>query len=214
MKRLLEFTVSLILIILLSPVILIISILVKVTSRGPVFFRGLRVGKNGKEFKIFKFRSMIPNAEKLGKLNVSINDSRVTKFGKFLRATKLDELPQLFNVMFGQMSLVGPRPDVRSFTDLYLDSEKKILTLKPGITDWASLVNINQFKYFSKVNDPDKIFLEHIRPIKVKLQLYYFEHHSFCVDIEILLWTFFKVIFKSPLLPKKINTFLGKHYNK
>jgi lipopolysaccharide/colanic/teichoic acid biosynthesis glycosyltransferase len=213
MKRLLDFTVSLILIILLSPVILIISILVKITSRGPVFFRGLRVGKNGKEFKIFKFRSMIPNAEKLGKLNVSMNDSRVTKFGKFLRATKLDELPQLFNVMFGQMSLVGPRPDVRSFTDLYLDSEKKILTLKPGITDWASLVNINQYKDFSKVNDPDKIFLEHIRPIKVKLQLYYFDHHSFWADIEILLWTFFKVVFKSPSLPKKINTLIERDYN-
>lgn len=213
MKRLFDIFISLILIVLFSPLIIIIIILVKITSEGPVFFRGVRVGKNGNEFKIYKFRSMIPNSEKNGKLNVSLNDSRVTKFGKFLRISKLDELPQLFNVLLGDMSLVGPRPDVKSFTDLYTGSEKNILLLKPGITDWASLVNINQYKEFTSSSDPDKLFLDKIRPIKVKLQLYYFDNHTFLDDIEILIWTALKVIFRTKHLPKKIIKILEFKYN-
>lgn len=204
MKRFFDFFISLVLLITFSPIFLLVSIIIKITSKGPIFYRGYRVGKNKRLFRIFKFRSMIPASENNGKINVSLNDSRVTKFGKFLRVSKLDELPQLINVFIGNMSLVGPRPDLKAFTNLYSNEEEKILSLRPGITDWASLVNINQYRDFTLSEDPDKLFLEKIRPIKVKLQLYYYENHTFLDDLEILFWTLLKVIFKVPHLPEKI----------
>jgi lipopolysaccharide/colanic/teichoic acid biosynthesis glycosyltransferase len=213
MKRLFDFLISLVLLIILSPLLLLIAVLVKFTSKGPIFFRGERVGKNNRLFKIFKFRSMIPDSEKNGKMNVSLNDSRVTNFGKFLRVTKLDELPQIINVLIGDMSLVGPRPDIKSFTNLYSSEEKIVLTLRPGITDWASLVNINQYKEFTQSEDPDKFFLDKIRPIKVKLQLYYYYNRTFLNDLEILFLTAIKVIFRFKYLPRKITKILKVMYN-
>jgi len=208
MKRPFDILVSFLGILILSPILLLISFIIKLSSKGPIFYLSERVGKDEKTFKLIKFRTMKPNSEKNGSLNVGLNDTRVTKIGKFLRSSKIDEIPQLFNVFFGQMSLVGPRPDIKNFTNLYSKDEKKILSLKPGMTDWASLVNAFQYKEFNKVNDPDKYFLERIRPIKVKLQLYYLTHKNFLLDFEIIIWTFLIVIFRFKKLPKKITKLL------
>lgn len=204
MKRLFDFVVSLLGVVVLSPLFLIVSIVIVTDSKGGVFFRGIRVGKNGKTFRIFKFRSMRPDCEGKGKWNVGDNDNRITKVGHFLRKTKLDELPQLLNVIKGEMSLVGPRPELKYYVDLYNEEEKAILDLKPGITDWASMTNFEQFKGFTEASDPDKYYLETIRPLKLKLQLYYRYNHSFFGDINCIVWTVYKVVFHSQKLPKDV----------
>jgi lipopolysaccharide/colanic/teichoic acid biosynthesis glycosyltransferase len=204
MKRLIDIIVSSLGLLILSPFLIVIALIIKVDSKGPVFYLSERIGKKEKPFKLMKFRSMKPNSDKNGFINVSLKDNRVTKFGKFLRSSKIDEIPQLINVLIGDMSLVGPRPDIKTFTNLYTQVERKILSLKPGITDWASLVNAFQFKEFNSSNDPDKLFIEKIRPIKVKLQLYYLEHNSFFLDLEILIWTFFILILRVKKRPIKI----------
>jgi lipopolysaccharide/colanic/teichoic acid biosynthesis glycosyltransferase len=208
MKRLFDILVSFFAILILSPVLILITILIQLTSNGPIFYFSERIGKAEKPFKLIKFRTMRPNSDKNGAFNVGLNDNRVTKIGKFLRASKLDEIPQLFNVILGQMSLVGPRPDIKNFTNLYSQDEKKILSLKPGITDWASLVNAFQYKEFNKVTDPDKYFLEKVRPTKVKLQLYYLQNNNFLLDLEILIWTFLILFLRFKKLPKKITILL------
>jgi lipopolysaccharide/colanic/teichoic acid biosynthesis glycosyltransferase len=208
MKRSFDFFLSFLGILILCPVLIIISIIIKFSSKGPVFYISERVGKGEKTFKLIKFRTMKPNSDRSGFLNVGLKDNRITKIGIFLRASKLDELPQLFNVFLGQMSLVGPRPDIKNFTNLYSKDEKKILSLKPGITDWASLVNAFQYKEFNKVNDPDKYFLEKVRPTKIKLQYYYLLNNNFFLDLEILIWTFLILILRFRKLPKKITTLL------
>ena len=211
MKRLFDILASGFGLILLSPVFLIMSIVITVDSPGGVFFRGPRVGKNGKVFRIFKFRSMVKDCEGKGKWNVGDNDNRITKTGHFLRKTKLDEIPQLINVFLGNMSFVGPRPELQVYVDMYTDEEKKILDLKPGITDYASMVNIAQFETFTKAVDPDEAYLKYIRPLKIKLQLYYREHHSFFGDIRIIFWTIYKVLTHSDKLPKEINSIVEEH---
>lgn len=208
MKRLFDLFVSILGLIILSPFIIFISIIIILSSKGPIFYISNRIGKNEILFKLIKFRTMLPNSDKKGSLNVRLNDTRVTRIGKVLRATKLDEIPQLFNVLIGHMSLVGPRPDVKAYTDLYSKEEKKILSLKPGMTDWASLVNAFQYKEFNKVDDPDTYFLEKIRPNKVKLQLYYLTNNNFILDIEILIWTFLIVFLRVKKLPRKITKLL------
>ena len=204
MKRIFDFTASLIGLILLSPIFLILSLMIVIDSRGGVFFRGVRVGQHGKDFRIFKFRSMRPDCEGKGKWNVGNNDDRITRVGHFLRNTKLDELPQLINVLKGDMSLVGPRPELRVYIDMYTEREMPILYLKPGITDWASMTNFEQFKGFTEAADPDKYYLETIRPLKLELQLYYRNNNGFWSDIKCLFWTVYKVIFRSNKLPKDV----------
>lgn len=211
MKRLFDFVCSLIGLIIFSPVLLVLSIMVVTGSSGGVFFRGLRVGLHGKEFRIFKFRSMLPDCEGKGKWNVGDKDDRITKVGHFLRKSKLDELPQLINVLKGDMSLVGPRPELKFYTDMYTDEEKAILDLKPGITDWASMTNFEQFKGFTTAEDPDVFYLEQVRPLKLKLQLYYRYHHSFWGDIRCIFWTAYKVITHSQKLPKDIQQIVDEH---
>ena len=208
MKRILDFSASLVGLILLLPLFLFLSLLVVFTSKGGVFFRGERVGKNGNIFRIYKFRSMVKDAEGKGKWNVGNNDPRITKIGKFLRKTKLDELPQLMNVIKGDMSLVGPRPELSFYVNKYTEKEKAILELRPGITDWASMVNISQFETFTSAEDPDEAYEKHIRPIKLKLQLYYRYNNSFFGDISILIWTVYKVVTRTKKLPNKIEFLL------
>lgn len=210
MKRIFDFVISLVALIILSPIFIILSIIIITTSKGGVFFRGERVGKNGKLFKIFKFRSMLKDSEGKGKWNVGNNDPRVTKIGVFLRKTKLDELPQLINVIKGEMSLVGPRPELKYYIDKYTDKEMPILDMRPGITDWASMVNIAQFEVFTKAEDPDLAYEKYIRPIKLKLQIYYRYNNSFLGDIQILIWTIFKVVTRTKKLPKKIELLLNE----
>lgn len=215
MKRLFDVICSAIGLIVISPLLLIISIIIIITSPGGVFFRGVRVGKDGVPFKIFKFRSMVPNAEGNGKWNVAVQDPRVTSIGRVLRKTKLDELPQLINVLLGDMSLVGPRPELQVYVDMYTEYEKKILKNRPGITDWASLVNISQYVGFSNTNDPDKYYLEKVRPVKLKLQLFYYEKQSFLEDVRILCWTVLKVTTGSGKLPREIRQILSdSNYDK
>ncbi len=211
MKRLFDILASGFGLILLSPVFLIMSIVITLDSPGGVFFRGPRVGKNGKVFRIFKFRSMLKDCEGKGKWNVGDNDNRITKTGHFLRKTKLDEIPQLINVFLGNMSFVGPRPELQIYVDMYSDEEKKILDLKPGITDYASMVNIAQFETFTKAVDPDEAYLKYIRPLKLKLQLYYRDNNSFFGDIRIIFWTIYKVLTHSNKLPKEINSIVEEH---
>jgi len=206
MKRLFDIVCSGIGLIFLSPLFLIISIIILCDSKGKVFFRGHRVGQYGKTFRIFKFRSMIPDCEGKGKWNVGDNDPRITRIGHFLRKSKLDELPQLINVFIGDMSFVGPRPELQIYVDMYTDDEKEILNIKPGITDWASITNFDQFKDFTQADDPDTYYLKYVRPLKLKLQLYYYEHNSFFSDISCILWTIYKVVTRSEKLPKKIKS--------
>lgn len=211
MKRIFDFFVSLFGLIALSPVLLVLAIVICIDSEGGVFFRGKRVGHNGKEFRIYKFRSMIPDCEGKGKWNVGDTDDRITKVGHFLRKTKLDELPQLINVLKGEMSFVGPRPELRYYTDMYTEEEKAILDLKPGITDWASMTNFEQFKGFTEAKDPDAFYLNEIRPLKLKLQLYYRYNNSFLSDIKCILWTVYKVITHSQKLPKDVQAIIDEH---
>ena len=211
MKRLFDIVASGIGLILLSPIFLILSVMIVIDSPGGVFFRGPRVGKNGKTFRIFKFRSMVKDCEGKGKWNVGDNDDRITRTGHFLRKTKLDESPQLINVFIGDMSFVGPRPELQVYVDMYTEEEKRILDLKPGITDYASMVNIAQFETFTKAIDPDVAYLKYIRPLKLKLQLFYREHHSFWEDIRLIFWTIYKVLTHSDKLPKEILPIVEEH---
>lgn len=211
MKRLFDIVVSAIGLILLSWLFLILSVAIVIDSRGGVFFRGPRVGKNGKTFRIFKFRSMIPDCEGKGKWNVGDDDDRITKIGHFLRKTKLDEIPQLINVFIGDMSFVGPRPELQVYVDMYTEEEKPILDLKPGITDYASMANFDQFETFTKAADSDEAYLKYIRPLKLKLQLFYRNNHSFFGDIKIIFWTVYKVITRTQAVPKEIVPIVEEH---
>lgn len=211
MKRAFDLTASLIGFIILSPVFLILSLIIVVDSKGGVFFRGVRVGQYGRDFRIFKFRSMKPDCEGKGKWNVGDKDDRITRVGHILRKSKLDELPQLLNVIKGDMSLVGPRPELRYYVDMYSEEEKPILDLKPGITDWASMTNFEQFKGFTEAEDPDEYYLKTVRPLKLKLQLYYRYNHGFLSDIKCIFWTIYKVITHSQKLPDEVQKIVDEY---
>jgi len=188
-KRLFDITFSTIGIVILSPLMLIIAILIKKEDRGPVLYRGIRVGRYGKLFRIYKFRAMVVNAEKLGGSSTPADDPRITNAGKYIRKYKLDELPQLINVLKGEMSLVGPRPQVPEDAALYTKEEKSILSVRPGITDWASIKYHNEGEILRGSPDPDQAYIEKIRPGKIKLELEYVRNYSFWVDLKILLKT-------------------------
>lgn len=211
MKRLFDIVVSGIGLILLSWLFLILAICIVIDSRGGVFFRGPRVGQHGKTFRIFKFRSMKPDSEGKGKWNVGDDDDRITVIGHFLRKSKLDEIPQLINVFLGDMSFVGPRPELQVYVDMYTEEEKPILDLKPGITDYASMANFDQFETFTKAKDADEAYLKYIRPLKLKLQLYYRYHHSFFGDIRLIFWTVYKVLTRTQKVPKEIVPIVEEH---
>jgi lipopolysaccharide/colanic/teichoic acid biosynthesis glycosyltransferase len=194
MKRIFDFFVSMVGLLLLSPLLAVLSILIKLDSAGPVFYRGVRVGRFGKPFRIFKFRTMVMNADKIGGPSSAADDPRITRVGSFLRRYKLDEFPQLLNVLKGEMSLVGPRPEVPQYVALFSREEQAILSVRPGITDWASIWNADEGAVLAGSPDPEKIYLEKIRPEKIRLQLEYVRNHFFWTDIRILIETF-KVLF-------------------
>ena len=192
-KRLFDIIFSIIGLILLFPLFGVISILIKIEDDGPVFFRGTRIGQKGKPFKMYKFRSMVVNADKIGGHSTSDDDPRLLKIGKFLRKYKLDELPQLIDVFKGNLSFVGPRPEVPFYVNMFTEDEKAILTVRPGITDWASLWNSNEGAILAGSPDPEKTYMEKIRPEKIRLQLKYVQEHSFWVDIKIIALTLTKI---------------------
>jgi lipopolysaccharide/colanic/teichoic acid biosynthesis glycosyltransferase len=194
-KRLFDIVFSLIGIIILSPLMLVIALLIMLDSKGGVIFRQKRIGKNGKPFYILKFRTMKPDAEKSGQLTVGGKDSRITRTGYFLRKYKLDELPQLFNVLKGDMSFVGPRPEVPKYVELYTDEQRQILKVKPGITDYASIEYINENEILGQSNNPEETYIKEIMPQKIALNLKYIrEKGGFWKDIKIILLTLKKII--------------------
>jgi lipopolysaccharide/colanic/teichoic acid biosynthesis glycosyltransferase len=189
MKQLFDFSLSLLGLICTLPLLLILSIAIKFGSKGTVFYRGKRVGHFGKHFMVYKFRTMVINAEDLGGPTTSGDDPRITKIGRFLRKYKLDEIPQLINVLKGEMSFVGPRPEVPDEVETYSEDEKRILLVKPGITDWASLKYHNEGEILKGSLDPHKAYREKIRPGKLKLALFYVDNRTFLTDIKIILKT-------------------------
>jgi len=192
-KRFFDFVFSLIGLILGAPVIGFIALAIKIDSSGPVFYRGIRTGQFGKTFRIFKFRTMVKNAEKLGGPSTALNDSRLTRVGKFLRKYKLDELPQLINILKGEMSAVGPRPQVEEYTKRYTKEEKIILSVKPGLTDYASIEFINLDRILGNDN-VDKKYFEEIEPRKNLLRIKYAQKHSFLLDLKIIFLTVLKIL--------------------
>ena len=208
-KRMADVSLSLFGLILSFPALIAISLLIKLGSKGPVFYRGERVGRHGKPFRIYKFRTMVPDAENLGGPSTANEDPRITRVGKSLRKYKLDELPQFLNVLKGEMSIVGPRPEVKKYVDMYTEEEKAILELRPGITDWASLWNSDEGAILDGSEDPEGAYLELIRPTKLKLQLKYAQHHNLWVDLKIIFLTIFK-IWQKDRIPKEIKPATGK----
>ena len=199
LKRIFDIIFSILGLIIFLPLFLIIALLIKKDDKGPIFYRGERIGQFGKPFRIFKFRTMVVNADKIGGPSTADDDPRITKIGKFLRKYKLDELPQLINVLKGEMSFVGPRPEVPFYVNMFTEEEKKILTVKPGITDWASLWDSDEGEILAGSSEPEKTYMEKIRPEKLRLQLKYVNEHSFFVDLKIILETLTKLLFKRSL---------------
>ncbi|HLP14344.1 MAG TPA: sugar transferase [Flavobacteriales bacterium] len=189
MKRAFDIFCSFVGLIVLSPFFILISLAIVFTSRGGVFFTQVRVGKNNTNFHLYKFRTMKTGSEKKGQLTVGSRDSRITGIGYFLRKLKLDELPQLINVLIGDMSLVGPRPEVRRYVDLYSNEQKKVLGVRPGITDYASLKYFEESDLLAKSADPEKTYIEIIMPEKLRINLEYIEKASLGEDIRIIFKT-------------------------
>jgi hypothetical protein len=193
-KRIFDITLSLILLSIFFPFGLLISAWILIESSGGVFYRQLRIGQKGIPFKMFKFRSMRQNSDKLGQLTVGMRDPRITRSGYFIRKYKLDEFPQFINVLKGDMSIVGPRPEVQEFVDLYTNEQRKILNVKPGITDYASLEYFKENELLGLSDDPRKTYVEEIMPAKIQLNMKYIQHPGLLNDIKIMWRTFLKIV--------------------
>lgn len=194
MKRIFDLFFSFIGLLVLLPVFIIISLLIVLDSRGGIFYKQKRVGKDNKDFYLFKFRSMRTNADKSGLLTVGGRDSRITRMGYFIRKYKIDELPQLLNVFLGDMSLVGPRPEVRKFVDLYDVKQKLVLSVRPGITDYASIEYSNENELLGKAENPEQVYIHEIMPAKLRLNLKYIAEKGMITDIKIILNTIKKIV--------------------
>ena len=193
LKRIFDIISTLFGLILLAPFMIIIAILIKIDSKGPVFFKQVRVTKNGREFKIFKYRTMRVGSDKYSQITVG-KDSRITKVGDFLRRYKLDEIPQLINVLLGDMSLVGPRPEVPKYVALYTEEQREILKVRAGITDYASIEFSNENDILVNETDPEKAYIEKIMPRKIELNKKYLSEISVMTDIKIILLTIKKIL--------------------
>jgi lipopolysaccharide/colanic/teichoic acid biosynthesis glycosyltransferase len=189
LKRLFDVAFSATILIILGPLLLTVAAIIKLTSPGPVAYRGERVGLHGRRFRIFKFRTMVVDAEKLGGSSTPEDDPRITRIGKFLRRYKLDELPQFLNVLRGEMSVVGPRPQVAWAVDLYTPEERRLLDVRPGITDYASIKFRNEGEILRGAVDPDAAYFELIAPEKIRLGLAYVEHSNLLTDLHIIALT-------------------------
>lgn len=193
-KRIFDFFISLLGFIFLSPLLLIISIMIKLNSKGPIFFKQTRVGKDEVNFKILKFRTMVTNSEKLGMQITVGKDPRITKIGYYLRKYKLDELPQLINVLKGEMSFVGPRPEVPKYVELYTNYQKNILKIKPGITDLASIEYRDESNLLSKSKNPEDTYINEIMQKKIELNMEYLQNISLLYDVKLILKTIMVII--------------------
>jgi lipopolysaccharide/colanic/teichoic acid biosynthesis glycosyltransferase len=193
-KRLFDLVCSAFGLLVLSPLLVVLCVLIKLEDGGPVLYRGVRVGRYGKRFRIFKFRTMVVNADKIGGPSTADDDARITPMGKLVRRFKLDELPQLINVWTGDMSLVGPRPEVPGEVDLYTEEERALLNVRPGITDYASIAFHNEGEILRGSPDPHQAYREKIRPEKIRLGLEYVKHNSLRLDLKIIFKTFSTLI--------------------
>ena len=194
LKRSFDILFSLAGILVLSPFFLVFSALIVLSSGLPVFYVQQRVGKNSVAFSLLKFRTMHQGSDMHGLLTVGAKDPRITGIGYFLRSYKIDELPQLFNVLFGTMSLVGPRPEVRKYVSLYSEEQKKVLSVKPGITDYASMIYSNENEILSRSEDPEQHYISHVMPAKLKLNVKYIENQGLLTDLNIILKTIGRII--------------------
>ena len=190
-KRIFDLVFAATVLMMLAVPLAIIAVVIKFTSPGPVFYRGERVGVHGRRFRMFKFRSMVIDADRIGGSSTPDDDPRITSIGKFLRRYKLDELPQFLNVLSGAMSVVGPRPQVPWVVDLYTPEEQRLLDVKPGITDYASIKFRNEGEILKGAADPDRVYFELIAPEKTRLGLKYVDRHGLFVDVRIIINTIF-----------------------
>lgn len=189
LKRIFDIVVSFVGLVILSPLFLILAIAIARDSKGPVFFKQTRVGRNEVPFKIYKFRTMVEDAEARGMQLTVGDDSRITKVGTFLRKTKIDELPQLINVFKGEMSFVGPRPEVPKYVGLYTEDQRQVLMVRPGITDLASIEYRNESELLATADNPEKVYIEEVMPRKIELNKKYIENISLCGDIRVIFKT-------------------------
>ena len=193
-KRLMDIAISGCALLVIWPVLVLIAAAIVIDDPGPVFYRQVRVGRNGKTFRIFKFRTMIVDADKKGLAITVGRDSRITRVGAFLRSTKLDELAQLINVFCGEMSFVGPRPEVQKYVDLYTPYQRQVLLVRPGITDYASIAYRNENDLLAGTDDPEKMYIEEIMPAKIELNMKYLREISPLADIRLILSTIAVVV--------------------
>jgi|TARA_B100001063_G_scaffold188701_1_gene179064 lipopolysaccharide/colanic/teichoic acid biosynthesis glycosyltransferase len=194
MKRAFDFLFSLFILVLFFPIGFVISILILFSSPGGIFYMQERIGRQGLPFKLYKFRSMRIDADQSGKLTVGMKDPRITQVGIFIRKYKLDEFPQFINVLRGEMSIVGPRPEVREFVALYTDTQKKVLEVKPGITDYASIEYFNENELLAASDDPKKTYIEDIMPDKLKINQKYLANPTLSHDLKIIFKTILRVL--------------------
>jgi len=196
-KRLFDLIVSATGLVVLSPLFLVIATLVILHDGGPLFYRGVRVGRHSRPFRVVKFRTMRVDAERIGGPSTAADDPRITRVGRWLRKSKLDELPELINVLIGEMSLVGPRPEVEHYVRAMTEEERAILSVRPGLTDWATLWNSDEGAVLAGATDPERAYLELIRPEKIRLQLEYVRRRSFRIDLVILVQTVMAIILRT-----------------
>ena len=188
-KRLFDIGISLIALIMLLPLFILIAIAIKINSRGSAFYKQTRVGKDGNEFELFKFRTMYINSDRAGLLTIGSKDYRITSVGYWLRKYKLDELPQLLNVLKGDMSFVGPRPEVRKYVNLYTPAQLRVLSVKPGVTDWASIKYFDENDILAGSDDPEDMYINVIVPSKISKNLEYIDNQDLFMDLKIILST-------------------------
>lgn len=194
MIRFFDIIFSIIGLVILSPIFIVLYLLIRIESKGGGFYSQERIGKNGKPFKLYKFRSMRIGSDKKGLITIGEKDNRITKTGFILRKYKLDELPQLWNVFIGDMSLVGPRPEVKKYTDLYTEEQKQVLQVRPGITDWASIKYVDENKILGEAKDPDEAYVNLIMPNKIKLNMVYIQHQTLGEYFKIIFTTFKEIV--------------------
>lgn len=193
MKRIFDILTSAIVLLVLLPVWLIIALLIAVESPGGVFYKQVRVGKGNRDFYLYKFRTMRVGSDKKGLLTVGERDNRITRIGYFLRKFKIDEFPQLLNIIKGDMSIVGPRPEVRKYVDLYTPEQMKVLTVRPGLTDYASIKYVNENEVLAASDNPEQTYIDEVMPAKLELNLQYIANQSLLEDIRLIFKTFMAI---------------------
>lgn len=193
-KRIFDVVFAMLCLVLFSPLLILIAILIKLDSKGPVIFKQIRVGRNMKDFHLAKFRTMYVIQGNNSLLTIGNRDNRITRIGYWLRKYKLDELPQLLNVLKGQMSFVGPRPEVRKYVNLYNEEQRYVLSVKPGITDWASVEFCNENELLKHAEDPETYYIERIIPAKIKQNMRYINHNDILTDFKIIWLTINRIV--------------------